>query len=605
MCGIAGVFTRTGVGQAAVSVVRRMNDLQKHRGPDDEGLYKDPYCVFGHRRLSIIDLSKDGHQPFFSDDSRYIMVCNGEIYNYIELRDELIEHGISFGTATDSEVLLKAYLHYGPACLSRFNGMFAFAVYDSLEKSLFLARDRFGVKPLYYTQTNGTFYFASEIKALRQTVGQTYTVNEQALFEYLCFNRTDIGEETFLNQIKRLHKGCYAIYGESLKIQQWWDPETFLANPVADSVEEICRTTEELLVSSVALRMRSDVTVGSCLSGGLDSSILAGIVYQHKHASGDYLTFTAAFPGYALDETRYVEALNLRYPFKNYQTYPSANNAYENLRRFVYANDEPLTGPSFYSQYEVMRLAHEHNVTVLLDGQGGDESFAGYQYLHGFRFNELFRTGRYGKLAAEMLQSIIRGQEKEGFQTFLFQVFPPSLRKTLLLRTLPHIKKSFFSQHVDHSVIYQRFFSAPDLNASLARHFLYKFEHLLRPEDRNAMAFSIEARMPYLDYRLVEYLLRVPGSLKLKKGETKMLQKRALGKYSIPQIVERRDKIGFGTPGNQWMRDERWQKLTETNYRVLCDRFPHIFNDRVQLKHNLYDRWKINQIATWLEVFNN
>jgi len=268
-------------------------------------------------------------------------------------------------------------------------------------------------------------------------------------------------------------------------------------------------------------------------------------------------------------------------------------------------NDEPSTSPTFYSQYEVMRLAKENNVTVLLDGQGGDENFAGYQYFHGFFFTELYRNHRYPKLLLELYKSFVRKQEKEAFQTFLFQVLPAALKKYLLYQTLPYINKDFFYHYIDKSVIFNEFFTAKDLNTSLVRHFQYKLEHLLRPEDRNSMAFSIEARVPYLDYRLIEYLLSVPGHFKIKKGENKLLQKKAVGKYTIPEIINRLDKVGFGTPGEAWMKNEKWKKFTDKNYNYLCDRFPHIFNKKATLKNNLFERWKVNQLATWMDIFNN
>ena len=252
-----------------------------------------------------------------------------------------------------------------------------------------------------------------------------------------------------------------------------------------------------------------------------------------------------------------------------------------------------------------MRLAKENNVTVLLDGQGGDEGFAGYQYFHGFFFTELLRSHRFAKLFLELYKSFVRRQEKEAFQTFAFQLLPSAYRKHLLHSTLPHINRDFFYQHIDMSVIFNEFFTAEDLNTSIVRHYQYKLEHLLRPEDRNSMAFSIEARVPYLDYRLIEYLLSVPSSFKITKGENKLLQKRAVGKYSIPEIVNRRDKVGFGTPGQAWMKDDKWRKFTTENYNYVCNKLPHIFNKKATLKDNLFDRWKINQIATWLETLHD
>jgi asparagine synthase (glutamine-hydrolysing) len=604
VCGIAGVFRHKGISQPDIDLVSNLNDLQKHRGPDDEGLHVNRSCVLGHRRLAIIDLSKDGHQPFVSDDKRYQLVYNGEIYNYIELREELKKLGWQFKTKTDTEVLLKAYQQYGASCLSKFNGMFAFVIYDALRRSIFMARDRVGKKPLYYAIIDSTIYFASEIKALCSVPNVHLSLNYQSLFDYLVFNRTDIFDETFFNEVKRIPKGHYGTYDtDGLELFQWWNPQNYCFDPGGEDEAQIKSKIQEILISAVQLRLRSDVPVGSCLSGGLDSSILVGILFDRNQVDEGYPTFTASFPGHSLDETRYIELLNMAYPFKNIRTYPNENKAYDKLREFVYVNDEPTTNHSFFSQYEVMQLASEHGVTVLLDGQGGDENFAGYQYFHGFNLYGLFKNKEVMHLGSELLKSFFRRQDKSAYQTFIFQMLPDPARKKILLKTVPYINPDFFYNHIETSRIYTEFFDANDLNQSLVRHFQYKLEHLLRMEDRNSMAFSLEARVPYLDYRLIEYLLSVPGKLKIRDGETKYLQKISLGRYTIPKILARRDKIGFGTPGEEWMLTDNWKKLTMDNYSELCTTFPEVFKKNIQLPKKGFDRWKVNQLATWKDIF--
>ncbi|MCI5225317.1 MAG: asparagine synthase (glutamine-hydrolyzing) [Candidatus Electrothrix sp. AX2] len=605
MCGIAGICRQTGISPADVEQVKQMNTLQKHRGPDAEGVFSDSCVVLGHRRLAIIDLSNDGKQPFASDDGRYQLIFNGEIYNYLELREDLSRHGWRFRTKTDTEVLLKAYQHYGEDCLQRFNGMFAFAIYDVLQKHLFLARDRMGIKPLYYTILDSALYFASEIKALCSIPALSKAVNYQAFFDYLVFNRTDIYDETFFCDIKRIPKGCHALFDqEGLHIQQWWHPETFLTEITGEpDREKIYRDIEELFISSVRLRMRSDVPVGSCLSGGLDSSVMIGALFQHFNPKPNYPTFTASFPGHPIDETAYIDSLNHQYTFQNIRTYPNADKAYKSLKDFLYANDEPTTNSSFFSQYEVMQLAKKNGVTVLLDGQGGDENFAGYQYFHGFHLYGLLRQKKGIRLTSELAKSILRKQHVSVYQTLLFQLLPDMLRKKALLKALPYIEEDFFREYIEHSKIYNDFFNVSGLNQSLVRHFQYKLEHLLRMEDRNSMAFSLEARVPYLDYRLVEYVLGLPESLKIQDGETKYLQKKALGKYTISEILDRTDKIGFGTPGDEWMLTDKWQRLTQKNYADLAETFPDIFKQNASLPNKGFDRWKINQLCVWKNIF--
>ena len=604
MCGIAGIFRYNRITQNDIDLVSSQNDIQKHRGPDDEGLYTDRSCVLGHRRLAIIDLSKDGHQPFVSDDERFQLVYNGEIYNYIELREELKLLGWQFKTKTDTEVLLKAYQQYGEACLPKFNGMFAFVIYDSLRQSIFLARDRVGIKPLYYAIIDSTFYFTSEIKALCAVPALKLSLNYQSLFDYLVFNRTDIFDETFYNQVKRIPNGHYAKYdADGLRLFQWWNPENYLHNSLEDDEVQIKTKIKDILISAVQLRMRSDVPVGSCLSGGLDSSILVGILFDRNQVDKGYPTFTASFPGHSLDETRYIEMLNMKYPFKNIRTFPNEKKAYDKLRDFVYANDEPTTNHSFFSQYEVMKLARDNGVTVLLDGQGGDENFAGYQYFHGFNMYGMLKEKKVAQLGSELLKSFFRKQDKSAYQTLFFQVLPVSLKKQFLMKTVPYLDNDFFFKYIQSSRIFNEFFDADDLNQSLVRHFQYKLEHLLRMEDRNSMAFSLEARVPYLDYRLIEFLLSVPGKLKIRDGKTKYLQKMSLEKYTIRDILDRTDKIGFGTPGEEWMLTDDWKKKTRDNYIELTKRFPEVFRKKGRLPKKGFDRWKVNQLATWKDIF--
>jgi len=604
MCGIAGLYCQEGISHNDLELIRRMNWIQKHRGPDDDGLFFDNCCVLGHRRLSIIDLSRDGHQPFVSNDGRFQLIFNGEIYNYIELRKTLKDIGCSFKTQTDTEVLLNAYIQYGKDCLSMLNGMFAVVIYDTKQKSLFIARDRFGIKPLYYTFIGSTLYFASEIKALHIVPGLNCSINYQALFDYLVFSRTDIYDETFSNEIKRIPKGSYAnLSNNGFHIKQWWHPKDYVNTCQKQPSNNILETIHDIMVSSVLLRMRSDVPVGSCLSGGLDSSIIVGILFDHQMAQLNYPTFTASFPNNPLDETKYIDALNQKYAFVNNRTYPCEKQALNDLHQFVYINDEPTTNASFYSQYQVMKLAKEHGVTVLLDGQGGDENFAGYHYFHGFYLYGLYQQKQYALLVSEWIKNILRKQHKIAYLTFIFQLLPDNIRQKILLKSTPYIHVDFFYKYLSTSRIYNEFFNVKGLNDSLVRHFQYKLEHLLRTEDRNSMAFSLEARVPYLDFRLVEQVLGISESLKIKKGETKYLQKLSVGQYTINEILNRRDKIGFGTPGSEWMQTEPWKKVTHDHFGFLLQTYPEVFKKGARIPEKEFDMWKINQLATWKKIF--
>lgn len=600
MCGISGAFNPRGLSPDDAALVGRFGQIMRHRGPDDEGLFADASCALGHRRLAIIDLSRDGRQPFSSPDSRHQMVFNGEIYNYIELRRELEGLGRTFRTRTDTEVLLAAYLEWGPECLHRFNGMFAFAVYDAEAKSLFLARDRFGIKPLYYATVGGTLYFASEIKALRKIPGLSRDVDRQALFDYLIFNRTDVYDETFLNAVRRLPKGCRAVAdADGLHVATWWDPRRFLGQGDDAPPDLVARRVEELFVDAITLRMRSDVPVGSCLSGGLDSSIMLGVLYKRLNAPTGYPCFTAVFPGQAVDESAYVDALAARFPFAGHRITPTGAAALSELETFVHINDEPTTGASFYAQYAVMRLARETGVTVLLDGQGGDESFAGYQYFHGFNLHGLLAHGRFVRFGRELLCCLRRGQHVSALQTLAFQVMPDVVRRAALYRARHHVSREFFQSHVGESRIMNEFFAVRSVGESLAAHFRFKLEHLLRSEDRNSMAFSLEARVPYLDYRLVEYLLGLPDDLKIGDGETKRLQKLALGRYTVSTIRGRKDKLGFATPSRAWLDAPDWRQLAINAMEETAAAFPGLLEKNATLPAAPEERWKIIQLALW------
>jgi asparagine synthase (glutamine-hydrolysing) len=594
MCGITSIYNTISLSNINPELIKKMNNALHHRGPDDEGYFDSDHCFFGHKRLSIIDLSSDGHQPFFSDDNRYVMVYNGEIYNYIELRDELRQKGHNFRTKTDTEVLLKSYLEWKEKCLNKLNGMFAFIIYDRGLNQLFIARDRFGIKPLYYTIINNTYYFASEIKALKIIPGIDLEINDQAVFDYFIFNRTDIAEETFYKNIHRFPKAHYGYLSkDGLKLTKWWDAEDHIKEETNDSYEEILQNVKDLFVDSVRLRMRSDVPVGVCLSGGLDSSILTGVLFDELGVDSSFKTFTTSYPGHPIDETKYVDALNKKYPFQNFRAYPTSETAFNELEKFISFYDEPVPSASPYSQYEVMKLAKENEVTVLLDGQGGDENFAGYQYFHGYNFQGLKNEKQYFKLGREILSSFKRRQEKSAFQLFAFQHLPRYIQKKVLKKQNSYLDPDFFDKYIDTSIIFNNFFSAKNLNHSLALHFKYKLEHLLHWEDRNSMAFSLESRVPYLDYRFVEYLLKVPEKHKISQGENKLLQKRSLGEYTIDMILNRKDKIGFGTPMEDWIKEDCLNKDKNISH------IKYFHNKEINSNQNFKIKWKYFIFSIW------
>jgi asparagine synthase (glutamine-hydrolysing) len=424
MCGICGIINFDGSPVRSEQIQMTMDSI-KHRGPDDEGLFIDGPLGLGHVRLSILDLSSAGHQPMFSEDGRYCIIHNGEVYNYKELRKEL---GVKyrFTSQTDTEVILYSFMEWGPACLDKFNGMFAFAIYETKTKILFAARDRFGIKPFYYHANGRRLVFASELRAILPFLGRVEP-NEKAIFEYLVYNRTDQGRDTFFEGVFKLPQGSYAIIEDgNLRIQKWYVLEEHLSTPFQSPAEFY-----DTFRKSIELRLRSDVPVGVCLSGGLDSSSIVSVLLK-EFGKSDLNTFSAVYgKGLKADESDFID--EYRADLKNmYFVRPSADSLLEDLESFVECHAEPVATLGPYAQFKVMQLAHEH-VTVTLDGQGADEELAGYHYFFGAFFKELLRTGRYSKGLSEAFSYLSKYRSLTAFK-YLGLYAAPSFLKDYFAR---------------------------------------------------------------------------------------------------------------------------------------------------------------------------
>ena len=560
MCGICGIIN---FDQSPVSAesIQTMMAIQKHRGPDDDGVFVENNIGLGFVRLSILDLSSAGHQPMFSADDRYVAVYNGEIFNYIELREELKALGHPFKSDTDTEVLLCAYQQWGEACLHRFNGMWAFVIYDRQEKTIFAARDRYGIKPFYYYLTDSFLAFASEIPPLLRLLPGKPEPDQQSIFDYLVFNRTDQTERTFFSDIKKLQHGhCFSLNPadslSALPIRKWYD----LRNRVTNAEGfETPNAFYDMFSSAVGLRLRSDVPVGVCLSGGLDSSSIVSVLlkeYQQK----DLNTFSAVYPpGWYGDESEFI---NLYRPELKHMffTTPDAMTLQADLATFVRAHAEPIPSTSPYAQFKVMALAKDH-VVVTLDGQGADEELAGYHYFYGFYYKDLLRQGRVGKLAKEIRRYVNIHHSLYGIKTFLYFLLPQKLRTLARINEKGYLNHEFAHAYQSRNTISGSLYSADSLKDALLDHFEYKLEHLLKWEDRNSMWFSLEARVPFLDHRLVEKILAAESDMIIRNGETKYILRQAM-KGVLPEAIRtRQDKMGFETPQDQWFRTKTWQKV--------------------------------------------
>lgn len=559
MCGICGIINLSGQS-VSERHLQSMMQAMKHRGPDDEGIFSEENVIFGFVRLSIIDLSADGHQPMLSSDGRYVMVFNGEIYNYIELRKELEDTGIIFKTRTDSEVLLNAYIHWGDKCLHRFNGMWAFIIYDRIEKKIFASRDRYGVKPFYYTIDQNRLIFGSEIPVILAALGRKPAPNYQAIFDFLVFNRTDQTEDTFFAGIKKLQHGSklsienLSLSAAEVTISKWYILPQNLKSPF-QSPEEY----RSLFSSAVGLRLRSDVPVGVCLSGGLDSSSIVSTLMK-DHDKKDLNTFSAVYRKDQFgDESKFIHEYDSRL-HNMFFTTPDATTLYNDLNYFVKAHAEPIPSTSPYAQYKVMELAQK-KVVVTLDGQGADEQLAGYHYFFGLFFKDLMLNFHLGLLGKEMLAYVKTHHSAFGLKSFAYFLLPEKLRTQSRVSEKGYLNREFVKQYKNQNTIAGNLYASQSLQEALLDHFEYKLEHLLKWEDRNSMFFSLEARTPFLDYRLVERTLSLQGTDVIKNGITKHILREAM-KGILPETIRlRQDKIGFGTPQDEWFREPVFQNL--------------------------------------------
>ena len=564
MCGISGIIALDG-SPVADGIINRMMQLQKHRGPDDEGIFSEAGISLGFVRLSILDLSQGGHQPMFSHDREKVIVFNGEIFNYIELREELSKSGHVFSSGSDTEVLMAAYEEWGEACLDRLNGMWSFAIYDRSKGSLFASRDRYGIKPFYYYESDGFLAFSSEIPPLLPLIGGKTKVNTKAVFEYLVYNRTDQDESTFFEGIKKLQHGHNLLISHdhdskncSVQIRKWYDlrEKVHASNGFASSEE-----FRDLFIDSVKLRLRSDVPVGVCLSGGLDSSSIASVLIDlGQNVKID--SFSAVYgSGVYGDESGFINEINSGKLSKHFIK-PDSESLLSDLETFIKIHGEPLPSTGPYAQFKVMELAHG-NVVVTLDGQGADEMLAGYHYFFGFYFKSLLKRFRIGKFARETYKYFATHSSLYGLKTFVFFLLPEKLRTESRIMQRGYLSRAFAVSNKYESKIAGDLYGSRSLKESLINHFEFKLEHLLKWEDRNSMWFSIEARVPFLDHRLVEKTLSSEEGFIIRDGSTKAILRDSMKGIVPEKIRKRKDKMGFGTPQAEWFREPALKSLVE------------------------------------------
>lgn len=553
-----------------------MTDTLAHRGPDGEGQWsnKKGTVHLGHRRLSVIDLSNNATQPM-NYGNRYHIVHNGEIYNYIEIRSFLQNKGYRFNSQSDTEVIIAAYDFWKEKCLQQFDGMFAFAIWDEKEEQFFAARDRFGEKPFYYYEDEEYLIFSSEMKAF-WAIGIEKNIDNKMLLNYLTLGHVQNcvdKEQTFFESIYALPPSHYLVFRPSKqlsKVTKYWsiNKETRIDISAEDAIEKFT----ELFNNSVKKRLRSDVPVGTSLSGGLDSSAIVATVSSLKKKSTSpekvNSAFSAVFPGFEKDESKFIDTVAECFGFESYKIQPTAAGLINDFEKLCYHQEEPFQSSGIYAQYKVFELAKQQQVKVLLDGQGSDEILAGYpRYIHWYLQEVLSRhklgATRIERQAFQKNDQPFNWDIKNYFAAFLPSHAAIQLEKKEYQKTIHHPDISLeFLRSVRgrdwegiHKPIVTKLNDILHFNTTEMG-----LEELLRFADRNSMAHGREVRLPFLNHELVEFIFSLPSSLKMHEGWTKFLLRRSMNQKLPDEIVWRKDKVGFEPPQKQWMQETMLQE---------------------------------------------
>ena len=626
MCGIGGAYRLSGSKMEALAPsLSVMDGLLSHRGPDGNGRWQhsSEHVGFMHRRLSVIDLSAAAQQPMRGANGT-VITYNGEIYNYRELQSDLSSRW-EFRSGSDTECILAAYDRYGDSCLSQLRGMFAFALWDEQKQRLFCARDRFGIKPFYYCVVAGIFYFASEAKALLPFLPEIKT-NQSALTEYLTFQYT-IGEKTLFDGIYQLLPG-HALYAEGGEIKVWryWDVQYEI--DFDHSPSYFHSRIRELLSDSISLNLRSDVTVGSYVSGGIDSSLVHILANREgEHHQGFHGRFVD-YQGY--DESKYARAANEQTGGILHCADISAGDFRNNIQNVIYHLDFPVGGPGSFAQYMVSELAAKH-LKVVLGGQGGDEMFGGYaRYLVAYfeqcvkaAIDGTYSNGNYVVTMESIVSNlgILREYKpliKEFWRDGLFD--PMDQRYFRLVDRSTDMQEEVDWQALDRRQVFEDFLGIFNNSANVGKeayfdrmtHFDFKclLPALLQVEDRMSMAHGLENRVPLLDHPLVEFAATIPADVKFEGGNMKHLLKTVFAQDLPAAIVNRRDKMGFPVPLKEWFQDELKGYVTDI-FREMAARHRPYINSNVVLKNFGHEApfsrkiWGLMSLELWYQQFHD
>ena len=643
MCGIGGIVNLEGVNTLEL---HKMSLVLQHRGPDDEGFLlldtqnktqylkgddtidqlaglphiqdtrhetQDKRLGLLHRRLSVLDLSAAGHQPMSYAEGRFQLVFNGEIYNYKELRTELKTVGCAFTSDSDTEVILAAYQQWGKSCVTKFAGMWAIALLDVEKNELFLSRDRFGIKPLYYTSAQNKFAFASEIKALLALDFVEPEANMTSVFEYVCFGATADPSSNLFKQIKPLAPGHNMVLNVNTlntDISCYYNLEKNIDTYNLPSDNNIQQTFSALLDNAINIHLRADVPVGSTLSGGLDSSTLVAIA-SRKMEGKTFKTFTAAYHEKDIDESDFArKVIASQKNIDGHFTYPNANTYWQDIDELIWHQDLPINSTSMFAQWEVMKLAKQQNTKVLLDGQGADEILGGYYNFAGLYLIEKLKRSNVPAFFTERkeLKNKFAPNINNALGRAAYYYLPEFLQRNI--RAKKRLGMGFVSADYQNQLtnIYVPARGGRTFKEQSLLSTQFGLQDLLRYEDRNSMAFSIESRVPFLDHRLVEFSIALNNDWKIKNGWTKYILRKTAEPLLDKEVVWRKYKMGFLTPQKLWKLQSKKELDTFVNEVKMPgfldkDYLLKLNNADINDSSHLSEFWKIVSFLKWAEIF--
>jgi asparagine synthase (glutamine-hydrolysing) len=624
MCGIWASFRILPPKQAI--------DIVAHRGPDGHGWqsFDTPYgnITLAHRRLAILDVRDIANQPMSYCNQRYWITFNGVIYNYLDLKKELKEKEYLFRTNSDTEVLLAAYAHWGINCLEKLKGMFAFVIYDKLNQTLFIASDRFGIKPLYYYQSNEGIAFASEIKQFITLQHFKPTINTSTTIDFLYYGLINHDNNTLFSQIKKIQGGKYCFidikswnYNSNLILKDWYNLSHIVATRKIDCIDHE-ENFYELFHNAVKSHLLSDVPIGVCLSGGLDSSAIVSMI-ANLTSNKNLHTFSSVFTDPKMNESSFIESVVTKYNVKSTLLSPQPQDLLKDLEKICWHQDLPFTSTSIYAQWKVFETAKYHGVKVMLDGQGADEQLAGYHSMFGAFLASLFLNKKI-KLVFQELLKINRKHQMEVIKLlslFLFQLMPYHMAAHFIRivrknHKVPWLHNKCYSLLSSQNTPYKSHCSRiEDPLQALSVHLILhtSLPMLLHFEDRNSMAHGIEARVPFVDHQLVEFSLLLKPELKVKNGTTKQILRKSLQQILPTLIYNRQDKLGFPTPEAAWLRGTL-NTLGKQGIGIAYERFYPLFQKKTltawsqailngQKKYD-FALWRIICLGYWAKVFD-